>query len=153
MNVVDLSGNNVSSFKGGGLLPNLLYLFLSNNEFTGDFVITAEDFPTSLKFHLTLGLNKLTSFKGGGLLTNLATLGLDNNEFTGDFIITEEDFPSSIRNLYLYRNKLTGIDVEPDAVPNLIYLNVKENDGIIVSQELCSRRPDLSINPYDSCDS
>ena len=46
---LSLSTNKLTGFVGGGILTNLQDLFLQNNEFQGDFIITAENFPDSIE--------------------------------------------------------------------------------------------------------
>lgn len=45
-----LGGNKLTGFVGGKILPNLNRLSLNDNEFVGDFIITAENFPVSIRY-------------------------------------------------------------------------------------------------------
>ena len=143
--------NKLTGFMGGGILTNLDFLILSGNEFVGDFFITEQNFPTSIS-RLYLGENKLRGFVGGGILTNLENLYLAANEFVGDFIITAENFPDSITHLNVRNNAgLTSINAETGVLSQLEFLDVTNFNGITVNQELCDRRPGLSIFPNNAC--
>lgn len=109
----------MTGFVGGGILTNLVHLYLENNAFAGDFVVTAENYPQSLQ-NLWLSGNKLTGFVGGGnILTDLDYLDLRNNEFADELIITAENFPQDLGDLYLGGNKLTGYVFEEKTFPYL----------------------------------
>ena len=86
-NQVTLDHNKLSSFVGGAMLPTLKFLYLSSNDFTGDFIITSKDFPTSIEL-LALNDNMLTGFIDGSFLKNLWYLDLSGNDFVGNFRIT-----------------------------------------------------------------
>ena len=132
---LDLFGNKLTGFVGGGILSNLQILSLSENEFEGEIVITEETFPTSI-IDLKLNGNKLTGFVGGRILTNLQGLYLSDNEFEGEIVITAKTFPTSIIVLYLNGNKLTGF-VGGGILTNLqgLYLSDNEFEGEIVITE------------------
>lgn len=145
-----LHANKFTNYMGGGILTNLEFLELSENELEGDLIINKENFSASIK-ELYLDRNKLTGFIGGGILTSLETLYLDENNIEGDFMITKENFPASLKELDLSSNNLTSVDAESGAVSALSKLHISKIDSITVKDELCSRRSELSITPLDSC--
>ncbi|GFH52622.1 hypothetical protein CTEN210_09098 [Chaetoceros tenuissimus] len=127
-NRLTLDHNNLSSFFGGEMLPSLKFLYLTFNDFTGDFIITSKDFPTSIQY-LNLGSNMISGFFGGDILTSLKSLGLSSNDFVGDFAITSKDFPTSLQFLHLHGNKLTGFR-DGVMLTNLQSLYLSNNDFV-----------------------
>ncbi|GFH52563.1 hypothetical protein CTEN210_09039 [Chaetoceros tenuissimus] len=149
---LDLSGNGLTGVRGLEVLTNLQNLQLGGNKLEGDFIVNKENFPTSIKM-LSLRRNQLTGFVGGAILTSLEKLWIDNNEISGDLMITAENFPPSIKYLWMHTNKLTSVDAEPGVGLNLesLILSFQNNDGIMAKDELCKRRPELTISPSDAC--
>ena len=80
---LSLSTNKLTGFVGGGILTNLQDLFLQNNEFQGDFIITAENFPDSIErlfFSFNPGLESIDA--ESNVVPNLTYLGVTNQDIT-----------------------------------------------------------------------
>ena len=121
------SGSIPSGLADAGDLPELLHLFLGDNELSGSIPATLGNLPKVT--HLRLAGNRLSGSIPPqlGSLTTLQVLWLQKNELTGS-IPTQLGQLTNLQHLNLWNNKLSGsIPTELGSLSNLWTLSLSVN--------------------------